>query len=648
MYTMRQVVEQEPIPPRSLNPAVDRDLDTICLKCLQKKPERRYGSAKELGDDLQRFLDRRPIAARPVGSLEKGFRWCRRNPALAAASFVVMIVIASAFALVSASYYRAEDALKEEAFQRKEAEQKEQAERRERYRSNLIAAGSAMRLHNVSAARDALEAAPAELRGWEWKHYFHQLDVSTDVNPGIGTVGVSFASPNRRFLIGMSGTERRIGIFDLEDGGKHHSIPSQQVGLMVRFSPDNRWLAFNRKDFNIELWDVREQRPHATLSGHTARVAWIGWAPDGQRFVSTSEDKTIRIWDVAARTHKVLLRPEAHYHDRVEYTADGKRLITIEADTNRTYMWDATSGAKLAEYRGIANSTQNIHHSPKGDSVAIVEDFPSNRIHVLDALTLKPRAVFAGHTNQIHDLKFSPDGERFASASLDQSIRLWSVREGRQIAKLDGHVDWVTSIDFSLDGRRLASASQDQTVRLWDAGTGAALAVMHGHTSQVHHVMYLADGRTLAAAALDGSLRWFDSETAASNGAIRGHASFVYGVAFHPDGERAASASWDGTVRVWQVTSGKELAKFAHGGDNTIVTSVAFHPGGRYLASLCRQASLPQSSCRDATASAAIASLTMRREREVANHKSVSWSRAARGSRVSVKRFDERGFLQSG
>src|SRR5262245_142919 len=182
--TLKHVAELEPVAPLRLNPTVGRDLDTICLKCLEKQPPKRYATAGALAEDLQRFLENRPILARPAGPVEKLARWCRRNPLVAASLGGALVVFVTAFVLVSWSYWRAEAAFEEEARQKQEAERREKTERWERYRSNLVAAASALQVHNVAAARDALEAAPPEHRNWEWQHFRHQLDTADSVLRG--------------------------------------------------------------------------------------------------------------------------------------------------------------------------------------------------------------------------------------------------------------------------------------------------------------------------------------------------------------------------------------------------------------------------------------------------------------------------------
>ena len=192
--TLKQVVERDPVSPRQLNPAVDRDLETICLKCLEKSPERRYASASELANDPRSASSTsRPILARPASIIEKAARWCRRSPYVAGLLASLVGVFLTAFALVSWSYLRTEEALHEEARQRGLAEAAsdqsrlhEQAERWERYRANLVAASSAFQSQNIGVVRQANDDDPALHRNREWSHFAHQLDQSRQV----------FASPD--------------------------------------------------------------------------------------------------------------------------------------------------------------------------------------------------------------------------------------------------------------------------------------------------------------------------------------------------------------------------------------------------------------------------------------------------------------------
>src|SRR5262249_31756845 len=104
--------EEEPVPPRRLNPVVPRDLETICLRCLAKEPERRYVTAAALADELGCFLEGRAIRTRPPGALQRCRRWCRRNPAVAALAAAVLVLFAAALAF---GYYAVRAAARAEA-----------------------------------------------------------------------------------------------------------------------------------------------------------------------------------------------------------------------------------------------------------------------------------------------------------------------------------------------------------------------------------------------------------------------------------------------------------------------------------------------------------------------------------------------------
>ena len=120
--TLQQVQHSDPIAPRLLNPAAPRDLETICLKCLEKEPRQRYATAQALADDLGRYLNSEPVHARPVGPAGKAARWCRRKPALAGALAACLLVLASGIAGITWQWRRAEQNAKNEERQRQRAE----------------------------------------------------------------------------------------------------------------------------------------------------------------------------------------------------------------------------------------------------------------------------------------------------------------------------------------------------------------------------------------------------------------------------------------------------------------------------------------------------------------------------------------------
>src|SRR5262249_17210925 len=148
-----QVRQVEPVPPRRLQPQVPRDLETICLKCLEKEPGRRYPLARELAEDLRRFLDQKPVKARGISAAGRVGRWAGRNRGVAVALGVIallLIGVAIASSLAALRFERLAD----------EADQRGTAERRQRYRANMAAAALALQGSNTGAARRALAAAP--------------------------------------------------------------------------------------------------------------------------------------------------------------------------------------------------------------------------------------------------------------------------------------------------------------------------------------------------------------------------------------------------------------------------------------------------------------------------------------------------------
>ena len=153
---IHQVIDDEPPSPRKLNAHVPRDLETICLKCLEKEPDRRYDSARTLGEELDRFLRDEPIQARPIGPVGRTWRWCRRKPVLAAMTAGVVALLLTVTVVSVAAAWRIATARK--------------AEQRESYYAQIGLADQYIQRGDISRAKELLFNCPPEFRHWEWGH----------------------------------------------------------------------------------------------------------------------------------------------------------------------------------------------------------------------------------------------------------------------------------------------------------------------------------------------------------------------------------------------------------------------------------------------------------------------------------------------
>jgi len=201
----------------------------------------------------------------------------------------------------------------------------------------------------------------------------------------------------------------------------------------------------------------------------------------------------------------------------------------------------------------------------------------------------KSKQTFDGHTRSVSSVCFSADGNRLASASYDETVRIWGADTGHELRNLKGHTGPVYSVAFSPDGNRLASASADQTVKIWDANTGQETA-LKGHTGSVFGVCFSPDGKRLASTGQDGTVRIWDAVKAREVRTVKAHNGFVYSVCFNPDGKRIASASGGasgfgepGVVKVWDAETGQEIRTLK--GHTDTVSYVCFSPDGKRIAS---------------------------------------------------------------
>ena len=192
---------------------------------------------------------------------------------------------------------------------------------------------------------------------------------------------------------------------------------------------------------------------------------------------------------------------------------------------------------------------------------------------------------FAGHTDTVKSLCFSPDGRLLASGSGDKTVRLWNTETGQQLSRLRGHSSVIYDVCFSPDGRLLASGSDDKTVQLWDPRTGEELRTVQGHHRGVLSVGFSPDGRLLASGSADKTVRLWNPDTGQQLRSLQGHNKFVWSVSFSPDGRLLASGSADKTVRLCKTDTGEQLRILQRHNNTDAVWSVSFSPDGQLLAS---------------------------------------------------------------
>ena len=197
--------------------------------------------------------------------------------------------------------------------------------------------------------------------------------------------------------------------------------------------------------------------------------------------------------------------------------------------------------------------------------------------------TAQFKATLEEHTDIIASVAFRPNGVMLASASWDQTVRLWNVNTGRLLHTLTGHTNEVMSVTFSPDGQTLASASWDGTIRLWNPNNGKIKRTLTGHAGGVAAVTFSPDGNTLASGSADRTIRLWNAKTWKLEKTLTGHTDVVESLAFGPHGNMLASGSRDTTLRLWDPNNGREKETLTeHTGT---VNALAFSPDGKTLAS---------------------------------------------------------------
>jgi serine/threonine protein kinase/WD40 repeat protein len=530
----KKIQKEPPTPPSRLVTGVERDLEAICLKALEKEPARRYPTAQAFADDLRRWLRYEPTHVRPAWPARRFFLWARRNKGWAAAigaAFICLVFIAVAGVLLAAAAGQREQEQKYQSLlQRLQLLRMGRREAGWYEDSKALVREAAKIRPGDSFLRDQ---AAADLAGFD-AHQFKKLY-------GFGASGVAFSDDGKRLLIG--GWEKDEGrILDLADPGAA-PVPSGQAGAgPVAFRADGAPLQLVKspgEGEGLRIWDADMRRPVGSftipdqqkykveamaLAANGAFVAAAMTPKDGPdekhkplvALWDAEKKDPVKTWDVSASA--------------LAFTPDGGILAIAGEDAHAITLWSVPKGERLA-------------------------DLPSGHAQI-DGLAF-------GHSPRRPQGKPRSEGKwQLAAGALGGEVAVWDLTDRVVQAHCRGlHTD-VSSLAFSPDGALLAAAGRGQSM-IWDAATGRPLLYLNDHNSP-GGVAVSPDGSRVAVSSepifaepSQSGLDVWELENGRGIRTLLGLSAATWMVSFSPDGKLAACQAQNWQIALWEADSGR-------------------------------------------------------------------------------------------
>jgi WD40 repeat protein len=472
----------------------------------------------------------------------------------------------------------------------------------------LHAVAPANRLHEpveaLACSRDgksialALQDHRIALRDLATGDVFHLLSGHAD------KVTCLAFSPDGKTLASAS-ADNTVKVWDCATGKERLTFRGHGNWVYaVTFAPDGKTVASGGYDRLIHLWDPATGKEQAPLRGHQAAVRALAFAPDGKTLASGGSDHAIKLWDIPTGTNRTTLKPSTTLPGSavraLAFSPDGKLLIAAD-NHGRVMAWDPASGKARDDYAAAGEpEVTALAFSPSGTRFATANLDNTVRIwptHVKAkkqlaaknplqfsqwTLTQAPRerTILRGHGDGVTGLAFTPDGREVITAGYDGSVRLWPA-SAVPIRLLQGHTGVVSGAVFSPDGKYVLTGSGDKSLRLWDFASGKEVR-RYQTDDQVLAVAFAPNQRSFVVGTLGGKVRIVDGESGKTVREFDGGKRPIRSVAFSPDGKRVVSGGDAKVVHGWDADTGKQILYGVH---EAPVRTVAFSPDGKRVLS---------------------------------------------------------------
>jgi len=544
---VRKVIDEEPVPPHLVSRSsrreeaqtsgaetlsikesqslltsaatrIDKDLETICLKCLEKDPARRYSTADALAEELERWLRGEPILARPVTFTERLWKWTRRHPAVSALLAIIVLGALTSAGAILWQWHRAEQGWSTVRRANTQLLLQRAEENFSKDDSSAAFATLARAMRGDSGNRIVEErlANALNLRRFLVPALSNSPRFDLSQNPQatarIARRGPVSADASNATNIVVTGQQFADGPFLL-------TPPQPGVIRYIAISPDTHWVAAVVADVGVCVWDIRSRQHMATLV-HPASATVVEFDPAAFFIATGSEDGAIRLWNLRQNDPLNVITVHHGPVNALRFSTDGRVLFSagedgvirswypgrsrVAAEPNRVGTaiddlrlgGDNTLGVRLRGDQALHFSTPKF---PSLRELAAVDPALADRttpnLIAIESVLGHPATNF--HAQPITCTNFSPNGRFMVTASADGTARIWDMRTVQPLAPPLLHEAPVNHARFSPDGLRLATSTASQKARVWDAATGAPLTDWLETTEAIFSVRFSDNGQAV-------------------------------------------------------------------------------------------------------------------------------------------------------
>jgi WD40 repeat protein/serine/threonine protein kinase len=600
--TLHQVKYRDHVPPRRVNKAVDRDLDSLIFYCLEKQPKERYDTAAAVADELKRYLEGRPIKRRPPGPVGRTWRWCRRKPALATISAAAILLLALtgilsvAVSLTSRERDRVSQELEEigkaavpqpgqtipadqNAVKGDENPPNDQGEVSQNVKQRVIdrlaeanktkqdktALDYLQAMRQVYQLIDSAEHASARelLNNWRdtpycaWEWHFAAARLRD--------AGFSAGGPEGRAL-----AANRTESFTLSG----HRSPV----LAVAINPDGTRLASGDSEGIVKVWDLKDKKQQAKKLQASGRVTALTWSHDGKQLAAACQGSPFGGPPaLAAAPPGNPFPPNANRPANQAKQRSTKRAGRPARGSGKIFLWDAAGSKQVL----VLNQAADIH-PPSSMPLPAVRAGASQE--ELDAARIRQEAAFSRQRLSLSSwpppLMWSPNG-KLVLADQDGKIQMWDLKTLKKdpVSVLTAHEGGVHCAALSPDGNRVASISYDGVVKLWDLAATArnppfTLNVPpreQFNNDPTYALVWTKEGKCIEVVSRYGEIRELDVDAGKVGEArqliprdpnvqwaLGGVGSRGERFVWSPDARLLVSVQTPGEMTIWDAVTGKE------------------------------------------------------------------------------------------